>query len=90
MQRTIISLEPEERDWLAHRAQVEHVPQTEVVCRALQLYRKQAETQKTETPNLETRVAQSFEKLARLTSGIRQGEDGLVVQQHLRDEWRGR
>ncbi|MBI5439466.1 MAG: CopG family transcriptional regulator [Nitrosomonadales bacterium] len=85
MQRTIISLEPEERDWLAHRAQVEHVPQTEVVRRALQLYRKKAETQKTET-----RVAQSFEKLARLTSGIRQGEDGLVVQQHLRDEWGGR
>ena len=82
MQRTIISLEPEERDWLAHRAQVEHVPQTEVVRRALQLYRKKAETQKTET-----QVAQSFEKLARLTSGIRQGEDGLVVQQHLRDEW---
>jgi Arc/MetJ-type ribon-helix-helix transcriptional regulator len=64
---------------------VEHVPQTEVVRRALQLYRKKAETQKTET-----RVAQSFEKLARLTSGIRQGEDGLVVQQHLRDEWSGR
>ncbi len=85
MQRTIISLEPEERDWLAHRAQVEHVPQTEVVRRALQLYRKKAETQKTET-----QVAQSFEKLARLTSGIRQGEDGLVVQQHLRDEWSGR
>jgi hypothetical protein len=80
MQRTIINLEPEERDWLAHRAQVEHVPQTEVVRRALQLYRKKAETQ----------VAQSFEKLARLTSGIRQGEDGLVVQQHLRDEWSGR
>jgi hypothetical protein len=85
MQRTIINLEPDERDWLAHRAQVEHVPQTEVVRRALQLYRKKAETQKTET-----RVAQSFEKLARLTSGIRQGEDGLVVQQHLRDEWSGR
>ena len=85
MQRTIISLEPEERDWLAHRAQVEHVPQTEVVRRALQLYRKKAETQKTET-----QVTQSFEKLARLTSGIRQGEDGLVVQQHLRDEWGGR
>lgn len=85
MQRTTISLEPEERDWLAHRARVEHVPQTEVVRRALQLYRKKAETKKAETL-----VTQSFEKLARLTSGIRQGEDGLVVQQHLRDEWGGR
>ncbi|MCR4303669.1 MAG: hypothetical protein NUV63_05510 [Gallionella sp.] len=80
MPRTIISLEPEERDWLAHRAQVEHVPQTEVVRRALQLYRKKSET----------RGTQSFEELARLTSGIRQGEDGLVVQLHLRDEWGGR
>lgn len=80
MQRTIISLEPEERDWLIHRAQVEHVPQTEVVRRALQLYRQKAEPH----------GKQSFEELARLTSGIRQGEDGLISQQHLRDEWGGR
>lgn len=77
MQRTIISLEPEDRDWLARRAQVEHVPQTEVVRRALRLYRQ----------NAETRGSQSFEELAQLTSGIRQGEDGLIVQQRLRDEW---
>lgn len=77
MQRTIISLEPDDRDWLARRAQVEHVPQTEVVRRALRLYRQ----------NAETRGTQSFEKLAQLTSGIRQGEDGLIVQQRLRDEW---
>ncbi|MBI4754607.1 MAG: CopG family transcriptional regulator [Betaproteobacteria bacterium] len=77
MQRTIISLEPEERDWLVRRAQAEQVPQTEVVRRALRLYRERAET-----PG-----PQSFEELARLTSGIRQGEDGLIVQQRLRDEW---
>lgn len=80
MQRTTISLEPEERDWLAHRAEVEHVPQTEVVRRALQLYRTRAEA----------RGTQSFEELARLTSGIRRGEDGLIAQQRLRDEWSGR
>jgi Arc/MetJ-type ribon-helix-helix transcriptional regulator len=80
MQRTSINLEPEERDWLVHRAQVEHVPQTEVVRRALRLYRQKAETRET----------QSFEELARLTSGIHRGEDGLVIQQHLRDEWGGR
>jgi len=77
MRRTIISLEPDDRDWLARRAQVEHVPQTEVVRRALRLYRQ----------NAETRGSQSFEELAQLTSGIRQGEDGLIVQQRLRDEW---
>ena len=74
------SLEPEERAWLARRAQVEHVPQTEVVRRALRLYRQKAET----------REPQSFEELAWLTSGIRQGEDGLIAQQCLRDEWKDR
>lgn len=80
MQRTTISLEPEELDWLARRAEVEHVPQTEVVRRALQLYRKKAEV----------RGTQSFEELARLTTGILKGEDGLITQQRLRDEWSGR
>lgn len=77
MQRTIISLEPDDRDWLVQRAQLEHVPQTEVVRRALRLYR-----QKTEIEG-----AQSFEELVRITSGVRNGEDGLVAQNRLRDEW---
>jgi hypothetical protein len=77
MQRTIISLDPEDRAWLSRRAQVEHVPQTEVVRRALRLYRQ----------NAEICGSQSFEELARITSGIRQGEDGLIAQQRLRDEW---
>ena len=80
MQRTIISLEPEDRDWLARRAQQEHVPQTEVVRRALRLYRLKAEIN----------GAQSFEELAQSTSGIRKGEDGLVTQNRLRDEWNKR
>ncbi len=77
MQRTTISLKPEELDWLAHRAEIEHVPQTEVVRRALHLYRQKAEA----------RGIQSFEELAKLTSGIRQNEDGLITQQRLRNEW---
>ena len=80
MQRTIISLEPEDRDWLARRAQQERIPQTEVVRRALRLYRQKAETKGT----------QSFEELVRTTSGIRKGEDGLVAQNRLRDEWNKR
>lgn len=80
MQRTIISLDPEDRDWLVHRAQLEHVPQTEVVRRALRLYRQKTEILGT----------QSFEELARSTSGIRQGEDGLVAQKRLREEWSNR
>lgn len=77
MQRTIISLEPEYREWLADQAQREHVPQTEVVRRALRLYRERVAAS----------APQSFEELARLTSGLQQGEDGLRVQQRLRDEW---
>lgn len=80
MQRTIISLEPEYREWLADQAQREHVPQTEVVRRALRLYREKAAAN----------APQSFEDLARLTSGLQQGDDGLLVQQRLRDEWADR
>ena len=80
MQRTIISLEPEDRDWLARRAQQEHVPQTEVVRRALRLYRQRAEIKGT----------QSFEEMAHATCGICKGEDGLVAQNRLRDEWNSR
>jgi len=80
MQRTIISLDPEDRDWLVLRAQLDHVPQTEVVRRALRLYRQKTETLST----------QSFEAMALSTSGIRQGEDGLVTQQRLREEWGSR
>jgi hypothetical protein len=79
MQRTTISLKPEELDCLAHRADIEHVPQTEMVRRALHLYRQ----------NTEARGIQSFEELAKFTSGIQQGEEGLITQQHLRNEWSG-
>ena len=72
-----LNLAPEERAWLAHQAQIDHVPQTEVVRRALHLYRL-----KTATPD-----TQSFEELARMTSGMLQREDGLLIQQKLREEW---
>ena len=79
MQRMLISLQPDDREWLVKRAKVEHVPQTEVVRRALRLYRQKAEIGE----------PLSFEELARITSGIQDGavEDGLKVQQRLRDEW---
>jgi hypothetical protein len=49
----------------------------EVVSRALRLDREKAAAN----------APQSFEELARLTSGLQRGEDGLVTQQRLRDEW---
>ena len=68
MQRTIISLEPEERAWLAHRAQVEHVPQTEVVCRALRLYRQKAEIQEPHSPSRSWRGAPAASDRVRMDS----------------------
>lgn len=79
MQRTNISLVPEYREWLAEQARREYVSQAEVVRRALRLYREA----------VEAHAPHSFEELAQLTSGLRRGGDGLVVQQCLRDEWAG-
>lgn len=78
MRRTIISLEPECREWLVEQASHEHVSQAEVVRRALRLYREK----------MEYCVSHSFEKLAWQTSGLQQGEDGMALQQRLRGEWR--
>ena len=75
--RISISLEQECREWLAEQAQREHVPRAEVVRRALRLYRER----------VESATRQSFAELAWQTNGLRRGEDGLTVQQRLRDEW---
>jgi hypothetical protein len=72
-----IRLEQECREWLAEEAQREHAPRAEVVRRALRLCRER----------VESAVRQSFVELAWQTNGLRHREDGLTVQQRLRDEW---
>lgn len=42
MPRTIISLTQEDKEWLAQRARAEHVPVTELVRRAIGLYRQRS------------------------------------------------
>jgi hypothetical protein len=77
MPRTIISLSEAERDWLSRQAEAEHVPMTEIVRRALALYRRQA---------AEPSEA-SFEMLLERSRGIWSQGDGLAYQERIRSEW---
>lgn len=77
MVRTIVSLDHEDKAWLEVTAQQEGVSMTEMVRRAVRLMRATG-----------AREATSTLDLLAATAGIRQaGEDGLAVQQRLRDEW---
>ena len=77
MPRTIISLNETEKAWLTRQAKAEHVSMTEIVRRALALYRRQAGGG-TE-PN--------FEDLLERTCNLWQNGDGLAYQNRLRGEW---
>ena len=74
MIRTLISLEPEDKAWLARQAQEQGVPEAEVVRRALRQFRKQQDD--------------SFERVLRRTRGIWKQGDGLAYQRRRRREWR--
>jgi hypothetical protein len=73
--RTIISLSDAERDWLARAAEAERIPMTEIVRRALALYRRQSG----ESP--------SFDELLDRSRGLWREGDGLSYQRRIRDEW---
>lgn len=77
MPRTIITLSESEKLWLDHQAEVEQVPMTEIVRRALLLYRRQ-----TEQP-----PSPSFDELLQRTSGIWSEGEGLAYQSRIRSEW---
>ena len=76
MKRTIIALEPEDKEWLDRRAQEEGVPMTELVRRAVRLLRARVEGR--DLP---------FEDLLEETRGSWTAGDGLEHQRRLRDEW---
>lgn len=76
MERTVISLSEEDKEWLKRRAAEEDIPMAEVVRRALHLLQE-----------LEQREDPPTEQLLERTKGLRDGEDGLEVQRRLRDEW---
>lgn len=83
MVRTLVSLEREDKAWLAERARQEGVSMAEMVRRAVKRFRSEGGT---EPPTTE-------ELLAR-TAGIARGEqepgDGLELQKRLRNEWNDR
>ncbi|ATQ70234.1 MULTISPECIES: ribbon-helix-helix protein, CopG family [Methylosinus] len=75
MPRTIVSLSDSEKEWLTRLAETERVPVTEIVRRALALYRRQSG----EPP--------SFDELLDRSHGLWREGDGLAYQRSIRDEW---
>ena len=73
MTRTVISIEPDIKQWLDQRAAQEGVPMTELVRRAVRLLQEQ------ETKAVDT--------LLQGTKGIWTNGDGLDYQEQLRGEW---
>jgi len=74
MTRTIISLEPEDKQWLDRTARAQGVPMTRLVREAIRRMRQQEDV--------------SFEELLKQTSGLWHKGDGLAYQRRLRKEWR--
>lgn len=73
MTRTVVAIDNDIKQWIDIKAAQEGVPMTELVRRALKLYREHEE--------------QSVDRLLSETSGIWTAGDSLDFQQRLRDEW---
>jgi hypothetical protein len=80
MQRLIVSLEAEEKDWLARRSREEGVSMAELIRRGV---RKLREADSLPGPE------PAFDELLAATAGIWTGADGLEHQRRLRSEWGG-
>jgi hypothetical protein len=78
MIRTIISLDPEDKQWLDRKAEEENVTMTELVRQAIRRYRVECEA-----------ASPSLDRLLAKTSGLWNREDGLDYQRRLRQEWEG-
>lgn len=75
-QRLLVNLDPEVKTWLDQTAAEEGVSQSEVVREALASYRAR------QAPDLDR-----IDALLQGTRGTWQGEDGLLHQRRLREEW---
>jgi hypothetical protein len=75
MGRTIISLSDADKEWLTRAAETERIPMTEIVRRALALYRRQSGG------------GPSFDELLDRSRGLWREGDGLADQRRIRD-WR--
>jgi len=76
MIRTVISLDPEDKEWLDRRAQEEHVPMAQLIRRAVRCYREECESS-----------SPSMDQLLQKTAGLWKAGDGLVYQRRIREEW---
>lgn len=77
MPRTLINLDPEDKEWLDREARARHVPMTELVRQAVHAYR--IRDQSLARPTLQTALQR--------TAGIWRKGDALAYQRRLRDEW---
>lgn len=80
MPRTVISLEPEDKEWLDRRAKAERVSMTEIVRRAIRRYRQETGG----GPD------HDIHELLRRSRGVWPGGDGLAYQGRIREEWERR
>jgi hypothetical protein len=77
MQRTLISLDPEDKAWLDREARQRRVSMTELVRQAVHAYRLREES----------RGNPKWQHAVRETAGIWRQDDGVSYQQRLRNEW---
>lgn len=80
MIRTLISIDPEEKAWLDHKARELGVPMTAVVREAVARYRVE------ESRRGKGRLAEALEQ----TRGLWRHGDGAAWQRKQRDEWDSR
>jgi len=76
MVRTVISLEPETKQWLDRKAAREGVPMSRLVRKAVSELRRRADAE-----------AVPVERLLARTRGIWKRGDGLSYQRAVRKEW---
>ena len=76
MIRTVISLDPEDKQWLEQQAKSQQTTMAHLIRQAVRHMRQESEAQ---TP--------SFTTLLKLTQGIWTKGDGLQYQQAIRAEW---
>ncbi|MBI2840302.1 MAG: ribbon-helix-helix protein, CopG family [Acidobacteria bacterium] len=79
MTRTIVSLDPQDKEWLDRMAKERDVPMTQIVRDAVRRLRREWSA---ESPD--------FKEILRQTSGIWRKGDGLDYQRMRRREWQGR
>lgn len=76
MVRTIVTLDPEDKEWLDRRARAESVSMAQLIRQAVRRYRRETEAGEPD-----------FDALLRKTSGLWTKGDGLDWQRRIRDEW---